>query len=185
MGKMRIHMRTKWTGRQFLGFLALFFGVTVPVFAQNAGVSAGGTWMQFTTEDPMTAVKKVRFELLANNQPDRDNGAKITLFCSNGKLALSDFRPNMKMAGPNRPGFWGQPEMEVRVRADDKHSEHGWNWVNGHFLSMDKGSTRQLIGAHLFRVEFQSPRGPVIAEFSPDGLDLPRVAKACGLSPKR
>ena len=52
--------------------------------------------------------------------------------------------------------------MEVTVRVDNSHSEHGWNWVDGHFLSMDKGTTRELIGAHLFRVEFLSPQGPQI-----------------------
>ena len=75
--------------------------------------------------------------------------------------------------------------MEVTVRVDNSHSEHGWNWVDGHFLSMDKGTTRELIGAHLFRVEFQSPEGPQIAEFSTDGLNLGRVSKACGLTQKK
>jgi len=163
----------------------LVFLCAVPAPAQTTGTPAGGKWMEFSSEDAMTGAKKVRFELLANGVEDRDTSAKITLFCSDGKLALSDFRPNMKMAGPNRPGFWGQPQMEVRVRADNKHSEHGWNWVNGHFLSMDKGTTRELIGARLFRIEFQTPRGPQIAEFSPEGLYLERVSKACGLTPKR
>jgi hypothetical protein len=42
--------------------------------------------------------------------------------------------------------------MEVMVRVDDAHSYHGWNWVRGRFLSMDKGTTRELIGAHVFKV---------------------------------
>jgi hypothetical protein len=57
--------------------------------------------------------------------------------------------------------------------------------VNGHFLSMDKGTTRKLIGATLFRVQFQTPEGQKIAEFSPAGLDLSLVSKACGLTPKK
>jgi hypothetical protein len=174
-------------GKWFAAFLILLCGISglAQTPARNTGVPAGGKWTEFEAEDPMTAAKKVRFELLANNFEGRDSSAKITLFCTDGKLALSDFRPNTRMAGPNRPGFWGQPQMEVTVRVDNSHSEHGWNWVDGHFLSMDKGTTRELIGAHLFRVEFQSPEGPQIAEFSPDGLDLGRVSKACGLTPKK
>jgi len=50
---------------------------------------------------------------------------------------------------------------------------------------MDKTSARRLIGANLFRIEFRTPDGPRIAEFSPAGLDLRLVHKACGLEPKR
>jgi hypothetical protein len=71
------------------------------------------------------------------------------------------------------------------VRVDDAHSEHSWNWVNGHFLSMDKGTTRELLGAHLFRVEFLTPGGPQIAEFSPSGVDSKTVKDACDLTPKK
>ena len=75
--------------------------------------------------------------------------------------------------------------MRVRVRADDRHDDHNWNWVNGHFLSMDKGTTRELLGARLFRIEFRTPEGPKIAEFSPAGVDLSLVRNSCGLEPKR
>jgi hypothetical protein len=176
------HLSATWMASLILTCGAMGFAQAPP---QDPGVPAGGKWMEYTAEDPMTAAKKVRFELLANNALDRDSSAKVTIFCTDGKLALSDFRPNIKMAGPNRPGFWGQPQMEVTVRVDNSHSEHGWNWVDGHFLSMDKGTTRELIGAHLFRVEFQTRQGPEIAEFSPDGLMLDRVSKACSLTPKR
>lgn len=149
------------------------------------GKSAGGKWMEYSAEDRMTAQKRTRFELLADDASDADSRAKVILFCVDGELKLSDFRPNTRIAGPNRPGFWGQPQMEVRVRANDHASTHGWNWVNGSFLSMDKGTTRELIGANLFRIEFNTPNGPEIAEFSPTGLDLARVQKVCGLKPKK
>ena len=55
--------------------------------------------------------------------------------------------------------------MEVLVRVDNSHSKHGWNWVNGHFLSMDKGTTREMLGAQVFKVEIQTPQGPEIASF--------------------
>jgi hypothetical protein len=75
--------------------------------------------------------------------------------------------------------------MHVRVRVDDAHDEHNWNWVNGHFLTMDKGTARELLGARMARIEFQTPDGPRIAEFSPAGLDLRLVHDACGLTPKK
>jgi hypothetical protein len=50
---------------------------------------------------------------------------------------------------------------------------------------MDKGTAREMIGAHLFRVEFMTPAGPQIAEFSPAGLDLKLVKEACDLTPKK
>jgi len=151
------------------------------------GVSAGGKWMEYGAEDPMTAAKRVRFELPAENvnAEDRVDEARIILYCTDGKLNLADFRPNIRLGRPDWPGFWGQPQMRVRVRADEGHSDHNWNWVNGHFLSMDKGTTRELLGARLFRIEFRTPEGPKIAEFSPAGLDLRLVRNACGLEPKR
>lgn len=151
----------------------------------DPGASAGGNWIEYRAEDPITAAKKVRFELPAANADDRDEQARIILYCTDGKLKLADFRPNVRLSRPDWPGFWGQPQMRVRVRADNNHDDHAWNWVNGHFLSMDKGTTRELLGAHLFRIEFRTPDGPKIAEFSPAGVDLNRVHEACGLTAKK
>jgi hypothetical protein len=147
--------------------------------------SAGGNWTVTRSEDPMTAEKRARFELQAKDSRNGDDRAQVILYCTDGKLKLADFRPNLRMSRPNWAGFWGQPQMHVRVRADNSHDEHNWNWVNGHFLAMDKGTTRELIGAQLFRIEFNTPDGPRIAEFSPAGLDLNLVHDACGLTPKR
>ena len=149
------------------------------------GMNAGGSWMEYSSEDRMTAAKRVRFELSANSAPNSDTQAKVILYCTNGKLNLADFRPDVRLGRPNWPGFWGQPQMRVTVRVDNAHSNHNWNWINGHFLAMDKGTARELIGAHLFRVEFLTPDGPQIAEFSPEGLDLKSVSKACELTPKK
>jgi hypothetical protein len=155
--------------------------------SRENGVTAGGKWMEFRAEDPMTTAKRVRFELSADDTEMRDgeDQARVILYCTDGKLKLADFRPKLRLGRPDWPGFWGQPQMRVRVRADDKHDDHNWNWVNGHFLSMDKGTTRELLGARLFRIEFRTPEGPKIAEFSPAGLDLSLVRKACGLEPTR
>jgi len=57
--------------------------------------------------------------------------------------------------------------------------------VHGNFLAMDKDTVRQLIGAKIFKVEFDSPRGPQIAEFTPAGLDLALVRKDCSLKPQK
>jgi hypothetical protein len=172
--------------KPLLACLVLLFVAVVALCAQEKGISAGGKWMEFDTEDPMTAAKKVRFELDGDNfLRGGDAKPKILIFCANGKHELSDFRPNAKIAPPNRPGFWGQPQMEVTVRVDNAHSNHGWNWVNGDFLSMDKGTTRELIGAQLFKVEALTADGPQIATFSPAGLDLKRVRQACDLTPRK
>ena len=148
-------------------------------------VSAGGKWTVYRSEDRMTAAKRVRLELPADDTQDNVDQARIILYCTDGKLNLADFRPNVRLGRPDWPGFWGQPQMHVIVRVDDAHSRHNWNWVNGHFLSMDKGTTRELLGARLFRVEFRTPEGPKIAEFSSAGLDLSLVRHACGLEPKK
>jgi hypothetical protein len=154
--------------------------------AQETGISAGGKWKEFDSQDQMTLVKKTRFELDADNSlPGSESNPKVILFCSAGKLELTDFRPNARIAGPDRPSFWGRPQMEVLVRVDNSHSNHGWNWVNGHFLSMDKGTTREMLGAQVFKVEIQTPEGPQIASFSPAGIDLGRVKQGCDLTPKK
>lgn len=162
-------------------------GSMSPYQGERDGVSAGGKWMEFQSEDKMTGAKRVRFELLADNyfREDPEYPPRIELFCSNGKLVLADFNPGVRLGRPDHPGFWGQPKMEVMVRIDDFHDHHGWNWVRGHFLSMDKGTTRGLLGAKTFKVEVRTKSGPQIAEFSPEGLNLERVKQACGLTPKK
>jgi hypothetical protein len=133
----------------------------------------------------MTGKKRTLFTLAANDTPRGDDRAAVRLYCSDGKLRLADFRPNVRLSRPNWAGFWGQPQMRVRVRADNAHDDRTWNWVNGHFLAMDKTSARRLIGAYLFRIEFNTPEGPRITEFSPAGLDLRTIHDACGISPKK
>jgi hypothetical protein len=176
--------------------VVLVSAAALSVSAQNAmspfqdesdGVSAGGKWMEFHSEDKMTGAKNVRLELLSDNylSEDPDYKPRIELSCTNGKFTATDFNPGIRLGPPNRPGFWGQPQMEVLVRVDDTHSNHGWNWVRGRFLSVDKGTTRELIGARVFKVEIRGRRGPEIAEFSPAGLDLGRVKQSCDLTPKK
>ena len=43
--------------------------------------------------------------------------------------------------------------MEVMVRIDGYHGHKGWNWVRGHFLAMDKGTIRGMLGAQVFNIE--------------------------------
>jgi hypothetical protein len=158
-----------------------------PYQGERDGVSAGGKWMEYQAEDKMTGAKKGRFELVADNyfREDPNYPPRIELFCEGGKLKLADFNPGVRLPPPNRPGFWGQPQLGVMVRIDDTHGYHGWNWVRGHFLSMDKGTTRGLIGAQVFKIELPTRSGQQIAEFSPAGLDLDRVRHACDLTPKK
>lgn len=185
--------------RNFVGILAFatVLFASLALFAQNRkddpgnyegnanAVSAGGNWTQYSSENRMTAARQTRFELSASNVPQSDPSAKVILYCTNGKLTLADFHPGERLSRPNWPGFWGQPQMHVRIRVDNTPDDHNWNWIRGHFLAMDKGTTRELIGSHLFRVEFQTPDGPQIAEFAPAGLDLGVVKQACGITPKK
>ncbi len=162
-------------------------GAMSPYQNEQDGVTAGGKWMEFQSEDKMTGAKKVRFELLADNyfREDPDYKPRVELFCEAGKLKLADFNPGVRLPPPNRPGFWGQPQLEVEVRIDDFHTYHGWNWVQGHFLSMDKGTTRGLMGAQTFKVALPTRYGREIAEFTPGGLNVDQVRKACDLTPKK
>jgi hypothetical protein len=162
-------------------------GSMSPYQDEGDGANAGGKWMEFQSVDKMSGAKKVRFELLAENyfKEDPDYKPRVELFCSNGKLTLSDFNPGVRLPPPNRPGFWGQPQLEVEVRVDDVHYYKGWNWVRDHFLSMDKGTTRGLINSQVFNVALPTGNGREIAEFAPAGLNLDMVRQACDITPKK
>ena len=162
-------------------------GAMTPYQGESDGVSAGGKWLEFASTDKMTGAKKVRFEIQADNyfKEDPEYKPRVDLYCSNGKLKFGDFNPGVRLAPPNRPGFWGQPQLEVMVRVDDTHYFKGWNWMRGHFLSMDKGTIRGMIGAQVFKVELPTRSGRQIAEFSPGGLNLDRIRQACELTPKK
>ena len=161
--------------------------VASPYQGEEDGVNVGGKWFEFRSEEKMTGHRIARFELQADNylSVSPDYKPRIELVCSNRKYEYADFNPGIPLGPPNRPGFWGQPQIEVMVRVDDTHHYHGWNWIRGRFLSMDKGTTRELIGAHIFKVQIPGRRGPEIAEFSPAGLDLARVHADCDLKPKK
>ncbi|MGA8618564.1 MAG: hypothetical protein WB660_08615 [Candidatus Sulfotelmatobacter sp.] len=162
-------------------------GAMSPYQDEQDGVSAGGKWMEFRSEDKMTGAKKARFELMSNNylREDPDSKPRIEIVCTNGKFEYADFNPGARLGRPDYPGFWGQPKMEVMVRIDGSHDHKGWNWVRGHFLAMDKGTVRGLIGAQIFNLEFKTRTGPQIAEFSPGGLNLDEVRHACDLTPHK
>ena len=162
-------------------------GAMTPYQNESDGVSAGGKWLEFHSTDKMTAAKKVRFELQSDNyfREDPQYKPRVNLSCYDGKLKWADFNPGVRLAPPNRPGFWGQPQLEVMVRVDDAHYFKGWNWERGRFLSMDKGTVRGLIGAQVFKVELRTRSGRQIAEFSPGGLNLDRIKQACDLTPKK
>ena len=117
-------------------------GALSPYQGEEDGISAGGKWMQFRSEDEMTGAKRFRFELSSGNnfRQEADYNPRIELFCSGGKLQQAYSDPSAGPGRPNRPGFWGQPQMEVMVRIDNTHDYHRWNWRPDGALSMDKGS---------------------------------------------
>jgi hypothetical protein len=162
-------------------------GSMSPYQGEQDGISAGGKWMEFRSDDKMTGAKRVRFELLSNNyfKEDPNYPPRVELYCEAGKLKSSEFNPGVRLPPPNRPGFWGQPQLEVEVRIDDFHAYHGWNWMRDQVLSMDKGTVRGLIGAHIFNVRMPTRSGRQIAEFSPDGLNLDEFRQACDVTPKK
>jgi len=162
-------------------------GAMSPYQGEQDGVSAGGKWMMFQSEDKMTGAKRVRFELLAENyfREDPNYRPRVELVCEDAKFKLASFNPAVRVP-PNRPGFWGQPQLGVEVRVDNVHYHRGWNWEGrGRFLSMDKGTARGLIGAQVFNVAIPTRSGRQIAEFDPAGLDPQEVRKACDLTPKK
>ncbi|MGA2356204.1 MAG: hypothetical protein ABSG02_17035 [Terriglobales bacterium] len=162
-------------------------GAMSPYQGEQDGVSAGGNWLEFGSTDKMTGANKVRFELQSDNyfKEDSDYKPRINLYCENGKLKLADFNPGVRLLPPNRPGFWGQPQLEVEVRVDGTHYFKGWNWLRGHYLSMDKGTVRGMLSAQIFNIALPTRSGRQIAEFSPAGLDFDRVRKSCDLTPKK
>src|SRR5579885_1886319 len=172
--------------------LCLTYLFTIPAFAQGSmspyqdeqdGVSAGGKWMSFQSVDKMTGKKRVRFELVSNNyfKEDPDYKPRVELFCEDGKLKTAEFNPGVRLPPPNRPGFWGQPQLEAEIRVDDAHYHHGWNW-QGRYVSMDKGTARGMVGAHIFNIAIPTRSGRQIAEFDPAGLNIDQVHKACDIS---
>ena len=162
-------------------------GAMSPNQGESDGVSAGGKWLEFASTDKMTGANKVRFELQSDNYFKEDSGyrPRVNLYCSNGKLKLADFNPGVRLLPPNRPGFWGQPQLEVEVRVDGVHYFKGWNWLRGHYLSMDKGTARGLMSAQVFNIALPTRSGRQIAEFTPGGLNFARVKQACDLTPKK
>ncbi len=140
-------------------------GAMSPYDNEQDGVSAGGKWMVFRSEDKMTGAKKARFELLSNNYLPQDPNYKprVEVVCTNGKYQYSDFNLGARLGRPDYPGFWGQPKMEVMVRIDGYHDHKGWNWVRGRFLSMDKGTVRGMMGAQVFNIEVRTDQ--IDAEF--------------------
>jgi hypothetical protein len=162
-------------------------GAMSPNQGESDGISAGGNWLEFSSTSKMTGENKVRFELQSDNyfREDSEYKPRVNLYCVNGKLKWSDFNPGVRLVAPNRPGFWGQPQLQVMVRVDDTHYYKGWNWMRGRFLSMDKGTTRGMIGSQVFKVELPTRSGRQIAEFSPAGLNLDRFKQACDLTPKK
>jgi hypothetical protein len=78
-----------------------------PNQGESDGVSVGGQWVEFHSEDKMTGAKKVRFELLSNNylREDPNYKPRVELVCTNGKYTYGDFNPGIRLGPPNRPGF--------------------------------------------------------------------------------
>jgi hypothetical protein len=196
-GFFRRAVQSTWAGLASSILLFVVVGAAALASAQNGamtpnqdesdGVSAGGNWLEFSSTSKMTAANKVRFELQSDNyfREDPDYKPRVNIYCSNGKYKWAEFNPGTRLAPPNRPGFWSQPQLVVMVRVDGTHYHKGWNWMRGQFLSMDKGTVRGMMGAKVFNVQLRTQSGKQIAEFSPSGLNLDRLKQACDLTAKK
>lgn len=174
-------------GRVCALFLSVVSAIAQNAPTQTAGTSIGGKWVESQAEEEkMTGKQRIRFELEADNfLSGAEARPKVILFCVGGKLKLGDFRPNVRIAPPNRASFVGRPQLKVTVRVGNSHYNKNWNWVNGDFLAMDEDTVRKLIGSTVFKIQFTTREGPQIAEFSPAGLDLAKVKRDCKLKPEK
>src|SRR5271165_5046473 len=102
---IRGNRETVYTKAFFAG-LALVCTAALAAGAQNAmspyqgesdGVSAGGKWMEFHSEDKMTGAKRVRFEIQSDNyfREDPQYKPRVNLICDNGKLKRAEFKPGV------------------------------------------------------------------------------------------
>jgi hypothetical protein len=181
----RVHFVIAFLAALILSAVAFAQSSMSPYQGEQDGVGVGGKWMQFQSQDKMTGAKRARIELVANNyfREDPDFRPRVELICEDGKFKAAEFNPGVRIR-PNRPGFWGQPQLEVEIRIDGFHDYHGWNW-QGRLLSMDKGTARGMMGAQVFNIALPTPSGRQIAEFSPAGLDADAVRQSCDLTPKK
>ncbi len=194
---MKTTQSSKKRAPAFLASLALMCAAAISALAQGGamspnqgeqdGVSAGGNWMEFQSENKMTGAKRVRFELLANNyfKEDPDYKPRVELICESGKYKIARFNPGVRIR-PNRPpGWYGQPQIEVEVRVDDVHYFKGWNWIPRQALDMDKGTARGMMSGQVVNIALPTAGGRQIAEFSPAGLNTDEVRKMCDITPKK
>ena len=144
-------------------------GSMSPYQDEKDGVSAGGKWMKFQSDDKMTGAKKVRFELLADNffKEDPDYKPRVDLYCEAESSSWPTSIPACACLLPIAPASGASRKWKSRSASTTVTPIKGWNWVRGHFLSMDKGTTRGLLGAQVFNVALPTRNGREIAEFSP------------------
>src|SRR5262249_2016071 len=67
--------------------------VMSPYQGERDGVSAGGNWVEFHSEEKMTGDKKVRFELQSDNylSVSPEYKPRVELVCTNRKYTYADF----------------------------------------------------------------------------------------------
>jgi len=197
--KVKNNMRMPRLALALLSLICSLVFVSSAAFSQNAPPPipppqaapsdttkpAGGKWVETAAvEEKMTGKQRIRFELEADNfLRGAEARPKIILFCVGGKLKLGDFRPNVRLAPPNRESFGGRPRLKVMVRVDNTHYNKNWDWVNGDFLAMDEDTVRKLIKSSIFKIQIDTRQGVQIAEFSTGGLNLALVKQDCSLKP--
>ena len=113
-------------------------GSMSPYQGEQDGVSAGGKWMKFQSEDKMTGAKKVRFELLADNYFHEDPNYKprVDSVCEDGKLKLADFNPGVRLPPPESSRLLGT--ASARSRSPHRRLSHSpWLELGARTLPLD------------------------------------------------
>jgi hypothetical protein len=95
-----------------------------PYQNEQDGVSAGGKWMQFQSEDKMSGAKRVRFELMADNyfREDPDYKPRVELYLRSWQVQAGRFQSRSETATSQSPRFLGTAATRGEVRIDDFHT---------------------------------------------------------------
>ena len=114
-------------------------GAMSPYQGEYDGVSAGGQWLEFRSDDKMTGAKKVRFELQSNNyfREDPNYKPRVNLLCENGKLGLADFNPGVRLPPRTAPASgdslnsrsWSGWTASITTRAGTGNAAISFPWT--------------------------------------------------------
>ena len=152
---------------------------------------AGGKWTYVVSEDKLTGAPYGIFGLMADEQMADEIGKGFPSFLimcggtvKSPHWITSSLRSPVVLGKPDTRSVLTEiPQQIVALRADDNMHTHAWNMA-GDFRTfmVDKGATKELIEAKTTaRIQFRdSSEHKQVAIFSPSGLNMEMLTKACG-----